>query len=382
MAVDEIARMPDPVLRNLRITHCYQELSVAFAERSGRLANWCTFATWASKQAGQTIRGEDLARLLESGRGAAPLPLEEADQVAATARALGAEADDADIHAVLREALDPAAAVERASAAVGRGNKKVFEEIAREFARFGAECLLDTTLDSARIERFISDLRPGGPPDGQALLRQAFGHYYRALFEPDAKARLELMLLANVEVGLHEQTRLQPEIAESLNAAFVDPAELRRRILATAFPFRGWLVRGRLVLTRLFRGPTPLDRAIDNFAVAARQQTRLAITEHLLRLAFPGGLRLRLGEDLQMPFPAALHEITNPELVALLAQVDPTPDRLDGSGAADWADLAERLHFITDLFRCFAVSPSLFEPPFAAEQLAAIRAGRLPSGEL
>ena len=48
----------------------------------------------------------------------------------------------------------------------------------------------------------------------------------------------------------------------------------------------------------------------------------------------------------------------------------------------DWADLAERLHFITDMFRCFADTPSLFEPPFAPDQVAAIRAGRLPSGEL
>lgn len=380
--VDAIARMADPVLRNLRITQCYQELSLAFAARSGRHANWCTFATWASKQAGQTIRGEDLARLLEGGRGAEPLPVEAADEVAATALALGARGDDADIHAVLREALDPAAAVERASAAVGRGNQKVFEEIAREFARFGAECLADTSSDHTRIERFCAMLRPGGPPEGQALLRQAFAHYYRALFEPDAKARLELLLLANLEIGWHEQTRLQPEIAAALDAGFVDPAELRRRVLASSFPFRGWVVRMRLGVSRFIGGPTPLDRAIDGLVALARQRARLAITEHMMRLTLPGDLRLRLGEDLHAPFPAALREIANPELRALLAQVDPTPDRLDGSGAVDWADLAERLHFITDMFRCFADTPSLFEPPFAPEQVAAIRAGQVPGGAL
>ena len=57
--------MTDPVLRNLYITQCYCELSNAFAKRTGMMSNWCTFATWASKQAGQTIRSEDLKRTLE-----------------------------------------------------------------------------------------------------------------------------------------------------------------------------------------------------------------------------------------------------------------------------------------------------------------------------
>src|SRR6476469_5638940 len=60
-----IAGMPVDTLRNLQITTCYHDLSIAMASRSGRTANWCTFATWASRQAGQTIRGEDLrAKLL------------------------------------------------------------------------------------------------------------------------------------------------------------------------------------------------------------------------------------------------------------------------------------------------------------------------------
>ena len=64
--VDRIAALADPVLRNLQITQCYCELSRAFAARTGGApANWCTFATWASKQAGQTIRKEDLARTFE-----------------------------------------------------------------------------------------------------------------------------------------------------------------------------------------------------------------------------------------------------------------------------------------------------------------------------
>ena len=63
--VDRITTVSDPVIRNLQITQCYHELSAALPGRTGLSANWCTFATWASKQAGQTIRKEDLARLLE-----------------------------------------------------------------------------------------------------------------------------------------------------------------------------------------------------------------------------------------------------------------------------------------------------------------------------
>ncbi len=62
--VDRIAAVSDPVIRNLQITQAYHELAAAVAARVGG-ANWCTFATWASKQAGQTIRKEDLAHLLE-----------------------------------------------------------------------------------------------------------------------------------------------------------------------------------------------------------------------------------------------------------------------------------------------------------------------------
>src|SRR5678810_910829 len=64
--INQIASLNDAVLRNLQITQCYYELSVVFAKRMGTCSNWCTFATWASKQAGQTIRHEDLQRTVES----------------------------------------------------------------------------------------------------------------------------------------------------------------------------------------------------------------------------------------------------------------------------------------------------------------------------
>jgi hypothetical protein len=66
----------------------------------------------------------------------------------------------------------------------------------------------------------------------------------------------------------------------------------------------------------------------------------------------------------------------------LLERTDPTPDSLRETGALDWADLPDRLHFIVDLFRCYQERRALLEPPFTDEQVAALTAGRLPGGRL
>ncbi len=380
--VDRIAALGDPVIRNLQITQCYHELSAALAERTGPSANWCTFATWASKQAGQTIRKEDLARTLENALDTAPAATQAAGNVAASAQRIGAKRDADEIQESVWDVLNPAAAIDRASDAVGRGNKKVFEEIGHEFARFFSTCPHDLTFDAGKIARFCDELRPGDPPDGQRYLRQAFTCYYQSFFESDAKTCAELLLLANVEIGFHEQTRLQPEIAEALDAAFVDPKQFTRRLIKAIFPYRGWLARLRLFFVRLLGGPTPFDAAIDALVVVARQQARLIITEHMMTIGLPHGARLRLGNDLRAEFPASLKQLANPDLRALLERVDPTPDSPRESGAVDWADLPERLHFIVDLFRCYHESRDLFEPPFTPDQVAALKAGRLPGGRL
>src|SRR3954469_16420582 len=63
--VGAIAALNNAVLRNLRITLCYAELTAAMRARTSDAADWCTFATWASRQAGSTIRGEDLIATLD-----------------------------------------------------------------------------------------------------------------------------------------------------------------------------------------------------------------------------------------------------------------------------------------------------------------------------
>lgn len=88
--VQRIGSIADAVARNLRITQCYQELARALASRTGSNAKWYGFATWASKPAGQTIRGEDLADLLDNTFRHSPALYELIQRVAERARALRA----------------------------------------------------------------------------------------------------------------------------------------------------------------------------------------------------------------------------------------------------------------------------------------------------
>ena len=185
--VDRIAGLGDPVLRNLQITQCYFELSTRVAQRTGGAANWCTFATWASKQAGQTIRKQDLGRALQRALTQPPALNDLAPAMAPAGAQDAQAAAAAQVDESIWDVLDPTAPFDRASAAVARGNRKVFAEIGRVFAAFAAECLDDATRDAAKIAAFCATLRPGPPPDGQEYLRQAFASYYAALFAADPR---------------------------------------------------------------------------------------------------------------------------------------------------------------------------------------------------
>ena len=378
--VERIAALDDPVVRNLQITQCYHELSCVLAEWTEPGANWCTFATWASKQAGQTIRGEDLARTLEAklkyGPAAAPLPPGAvADEVPPAPAALP-------VRDTLHGLFDTTAPFARASDTVARGNLKVFAEIGREFARFLAACLTDTEYDGQTIDRFCAALRPGDPPDGQHYLRQAFARYYQALFVADQGERAQLLLLANLEIGYHEQTRLQPEIVEALEAPVIDPREVRKRTLAALFPTRNQPSRVRQFWDRVRGRPSQLDRLADQFVARVRDETRFIVSDQLMAIELPQETRLRLGRDLRADYPPSLQAITEPELRALLGRIDPTPDSTRVSGAADWGNLPDRLGFIVELFRCYQEWPPLFEAPFNPEQVSRLKAGQLPDGRL
>ncbi len=136
--VERITAVADPVLRNLQITQCYHELAATMAGMTGPGANWCAVATWASKQAGQSIRKEDLQHALERRLRSSSDAADAAQMMASAGQEIAGEEGRSVAGAVeaLWDALNPAAAFERTAEAVARGNRKVFEEIAWHFARF------------------------------------------------------------------------------------------------------------------------------------------------------------------------------------------------------------------------------------------------------
>jgi len=375
--IDRIARIGDPILRNLRITQSYCELSGAVAALVGASANWCTFATWASKQAGQTIRQEDLLQTFEERFYLSPEISAALENLTGSLRRIGANLPVRASKAAILRALDPRAVFARAGDAVAHGNKKVFEEIGREFARFLGFFCGDERFDGERTAQFCAGLRPGDPPDGQRLLSEAFTAYCRGRFQT-GKEKAQTMLLANVCAGYHEQIRLQPEIAEALDAALGDPAELNQRLLAVLLP--GFYLRARARLLR--EHETFLDDIFARVVHETNGLIRQVITEHLMTLHISNAPALRLGRDLSGNFPPDLERIQDTRLNEILARVDATADNLKESGAVDWANFADRMHFIADFFRLWQERRDLFDGAFTSEQAVVLKSGAMPGGHL
>jgi len=369
-----IVALEDGALRNLLITQRYHDLSLGMSSVLGREnVNWSTFATWASKTAGDSIRGEVVPRSLR-------LLL---DQEAAVERALGRMRDKllgVQRGPVVETLFDVArAALNRVQRQVAQGNLRVFAELAPIFASFHTTFSGLSEPDEALYASFEAKMafRPGPPAidDGQDLLKYAFRTYYECAFEPSAKLKAEKMLLANAQIGLHEQTRLQPNIQGALDAPIREVVEGRALRRLPAF------------LPGAVRGPfESVARAIARPMV--RITTRIwehVATETMMTLGLPGGRLLPLGRDVPVAaagFPAPLRQISYPPLQQLLDRYDDTQNTTRGSGADDWGSLSQRMHFIIDLFRVSQQDQTLYEQPFTGAQRDAFEAGHMPKGPL
>jgi hypothetical protein len=376
-SVEEVRRIvaiANPVIRNLEITECYSRLATAFAARSGQGANWCTYATWASRQAGGTIRGEDLLEQLGRKFGCGGRVLHPIRTLWRRLLRRGLFQRETRIGRLTGELHTPFDAFERASDSVARGNLKVFEEIGLEFARYLHECPPDA--DSSAFKMFLDGLRPGDPPDGQRYLHEAFELYERGRGERDPKTKMELAVLANLAIGFHEQTRLQPQIREALDAPYATQEDLGRRALEALFPSakRLWPAVKRPAAAVVGAVASGGQRAASRLA-------REVITESLMVLALPGRV-LALSMHLGDAYPEALREPASAELIEFLARFEPVPPALDRCGARDWSDLHQRMHYIVHLFRAFHLREELSRPPFTPEQVASFNRGIVPDGEL
>ncbi|GMU04029.1 hypothetical protein [Corallococcus caeni] len=360
--VANIAAMKDPVARNLAITQGYHDLSDAVGTLLGKEnANWSTYATWASKQAGVSIRQEDMPKAFVDvlkGGGVVGAAMSKVDDLL---RKLGLPAmPTGDIARAGADALD------NVSKAIGDGNQFVFKEVGHEFARFVETFQGDTQLDPAKLQKYLD-----GFPKDKPLLKDAFGNYAKAMFEKDPNKKAELMLLANDTVGLHEQTQLQGYVEKALNAPVKEVfANILKKSIeagANALPFPANLAAKAAIKSGV------VDLATKPLVDALAGTFRGIATEHMMKLAVPGGA-LKLGNDLPPPpgmestlFPPHLRTIEDPKLKALLGRMDKTPDSLHGTAAKDWSQLDQRMNYIVDLFRSRQSDPHLFDQPFGKE---------------
>lgn len=359
-----IAALAEPVLRNLLITQRYHDLSHALAGVLGpENANWSTFATWASKTAGRSIREEDLPpELSQFLRKEAALD----ERFARFYRKLGPLAR-------LAPKLDPLevarAVIDEIALQIAEGNLRVYAELAPLFAEF-AQFADESQRSDAALAAFLGKLTPG-PVDrgGQDALQTAFRSYYRAATATDPAERAELILLGSVMIGLHEQTRLQDAIAGALNAPFSERVYVRFGAAGPAF------------LHPLFRAL--IRAAVRLFASRLLDDWRRLATRFMMKLATPRGDELQLGQDLPpTPFDPLLAAPKSTELVTLLARYDANLETTRGSAAVDWAILEDRMGFIADLFRLNQRDPSWFRQPFEDAQQSEIEQDRIPAGKL
>jgi hypothetical protein len=363
--IERIVAMRDPVLRNCEITQAYHELAAAFTARVGiGWSNWLTVATWASRQAGDVIRGEQGWIVL---RRHVALPVSFAHPIESLWRKLlqrGLLSPETRLGRIVRAIPGPLDAVEAAAEQVALGNVSVFDEIATAFARW---------LAAEDREAFLASLRPGEPPEGQEHLRRSFRHYYRLLDETDARRRAELAFRADLEIAWQEQARLQEVIRASMEQPVVRAHALGLRVLAVVAP--EWRLARDQVALLLGALVAPLHRF--GLRVARR-----VITELLMTLRLPDGSVLRLGSTLQAPAAESLRVIQDAELREVLTQIACTAHD-DACGTDDWSDFQERMHYIAHLFRAYRDEAAFFaRSPFTVEQVARFRAGVLPEGRL
>ncbi len=365
-----IAVITDPALRNLWITQRYHELAVALRDAgAGPDATWCGFAVWASKTAGQAIRGQALPAWFTRWIGAGDTA--EAPAGAGLVRRFNARLDGRLVRRLTHGHL--AGLVRRASAdvasAIADGNLAVFEEIEPLFT-----ALLAEWTGGAGAGGVAGGAGAGGvgSPGPATDLAAAVGLYRAARQEPDPKRRAATVLAANVATVAHEQERLQPNITAALDAGVRD--SLLRLVDDDLAPHRA----GAGDRHRVMAVAGELARAIE-------EAWQVALTETVVRLHIQDE-SLDLGRDVPpiggVLFPAELAAIDVDEATGPLGRWDLTKGTGRGSGAHDWTVLGQRMNYIVNLFRSRQRHPTLFYPPFTDTQLAAMAAGTVPPGPL
>ncbi len=367
-AVQAIAGLSDPGVRNLWITQSYADLAHRLLAVLKTDQTWCSFAIWASNTAGVSIRGEELPKFVEElllgSDDACDHIVNETNRCAAALRHMG-----------LVELFDRphlaglvARAVQQVSGFIANGNNLVYRELAPLFIRFidmlqsfGAPSTdkVDASLDAIGIPS--AKLSPN--------VRMAFREYSLAAGTTDARMRAQHVLAGNVAAVLHEQQRLQSDIESALDAGLIDFGD----------DIAG-VVRSHVADALL----DPVLRHLRNHLSDSLERLWQQIATKLLMTMKVPGQTLHLGKDLPLfpsaetLFPGVLQELTQPTVRALMIAWDPTHGTGVGSAAHDWANLHQRMGYIVNLFRSRQQELTLTTPPFSRADLAWMEQDEMP----
>ncbi len=364
--LERIAQLQDAVIRNLLITQRYHDLSHELAGVLGLSnANWSTFACWASKTAGISIRMQEVPAEFSAALHAEAKLEEKLSKLYTKLGFLGR------LLVPRQNPLDLARAIiAEVSSQIAEGNLKVYAELAPLFAKFAYTFSSPGSRTKERLDAFLNDLKPGpASKDGQEDLKEAFTAYFVAADTEDEIMKAQLILYGNVKIGLHEQTRLQQNIAGGIDAPFTD------RVYEQFFAHKNWLLQP--VVKWFTVG------AVKVFAREFRDDWQRLATRFMMRLSTPDGHEIPLGVDLPAgEFPPELAVLTYEQLISLLLEYDPDLTTTKGSAAVDWVRLKDRMRFIGELFRIKQRRPHWFNPPFTSGQRLELEAGRVPVGPL
>jgi hypothetical protein len=347
----------DPELRNLLITQSYHDLATALSWVLGTTnTNWCHFASWASKTAGTFIRNEEV-----------PLPLRVAIEkserfkvaIVELKKKMKERESEVAFSSIGGLFIDIVANVNEQ---ITGGNLKVYSELAPIFSSMIEMAHSTEGSVEERIESIVGRLEKGKTEDGgQQLLKDAVSNYFRAAIEKDQKAKAELMLLANGQIGLHEQIRLQPYIKDSLDAAISVSLNEMHEDLSSSKPKS----LKKIILSGLSHLVHPLEKdlLLSWEDMATKVLMTMEVPDQTLHLGKP--LPAPKGKPL---YPQALQHLQNKQLIDVLDHYKALNIGKDEVATKDWAVIKERMRYIFNLFRSRQQVKSIFSQPFGEKE--------------
>ena len=342
-------------------------------------ANWCTYATWASRQAGRTIRGEDLLEQLGPRLGNGPLAAASRSRRSGGGCCAAASSSrDTRLGRLTAELHTPFDAFERGERSGRarqpqgvRGDRPRVRALPRRSAR---------RIDAARLA--------GDPPVPR---RAAAGRPARraALPAPGVRALRAAALRERPEGARRARRAREPRdrLPRADAAPARDPGGDRRR--ATR-PSRTWASRAggavpvRAAGRRLVRRPAAAVLgvvAVRRAARGERARPRGRSPTRSWSSRSPAACS-RSGRTSTTPYPTSLRETGNADLAELLARYEPVPPAPDDCGATRLvgARPADALHRRTCSAR-FHAAPSSPSRRSRAEQVASLRPRRGSRGK-